>query len=139
MRLIMNIVETASTSDSSHDSEEESLELLSDLKAQAAGFLPVIDGLAKQIQSIQARIEPERASPLTDALPIRDARVAAWFGATAARPTELVRKLLEASVVKADIETRRIWLQPSVSEALGLPTPIGFFDLMRAVGRWFGL
>jgi hypothetical protein len=135
----MNIMETASESDSSHESELESLELVDDLKRQIAGFVPAIEQISKEVAALQARAGQTKPNPLTDELPIQARHVVKWSGLTTARPVNLLRALLETGTVKTDLETRRIWLQPTVAEQLHLPATLSLYELIRALFKWFGL
>ncbi len=140
MRLVMNIMETASESDSSNESELESLELVYNLKHQISEFIPAIEQISKQVAALQAKAgHSTKLNPLTDELPIQAKWVSQWSGLTAARPIELLRTLLETGTIKTDLETRRIWLQPAVAEQLHLPATLTLYDLLRAIFKWFGL
>ncbi len=133
----MKIMETEAESVTSSESDGGSLELMQQVKDAVSGFGPVLDDMDKRIAAIKARsaVPPNL---LTDAVRFRSAAAAAWFGAPAASCADFVRKVLEEGVVKTDLETRAIWLQPVVAEALGLPfgERVGLFDFLRGLPGW---
>jgi hypothetical protein len=138
MRLVLTIMENASTtsSESSDDGAAESLELMRSVKEETAAFIPLIAALEKQIGAIQGRAK--RRNLLTDAVGIRGATVADWFGAPEATVADFVRKVVAEGTVKTDLESRSLWLQPGAAEALGLPfgQRLGLFDFLRGLPSW---
>lgn len=138
MRLVLRIMETETSSDSSHESEEDILDSFDTLETQVKTFQPVIESIAGRIKMIQnTALSNSNRSLLTDAFPFRHATVAAWFGDEKTRITDFFRAILERGIVKTDLETRRIWLQPDLSERLGLPNRgLYFYELIRSLPRW---
>lgn len=138
MRLVLRIMETETSSDASHESEEDILDSFDTLETQVKTFQPVIESIANRIKTIQnAALSNSNYSLLTDAFPFRHATVAAWFGDEQTRITDFFRAILERGIVKTDLETRRIWLQSNLSERLGLPNRgLYFYELIRNLPRW---
>ena len=138
---MLTIMENASTtsSESSDDGAAESLELMRSVKEETAAFIPLIAALEKQIGAIQERALSRNL--LTDAVRVRSGTVADWFGAPEATVADFVRKVLEEGVVKTDLESRSLWLQPAAAEALGLPfgQRVGFFEFLRGLPGWLDL
>lgn len=139
----MTIMENVSTtsSESSDDGAAESLELMHSVKEETAAFIPLIAALEKQIGAIQGRAAAAgglRLNLLTDAVGIRGAAVADWFGAPEATVADFVRKVVAEGTVKTDLESRSLWLQPGAAEALGLPfgQRVGLFDFLRGLPGW---
>lgn len=138
MRLVVQIMSETSSDESERD-DEESLQLMQDVKEQVASFLPLIGALERQVESIRQRASVS-TNLLTDAVPIRCPRVAAWLGKDGATVSEFVRTVLERGIVKTDLESRSLWLQPTAATALGLPEGrMHFFELLRGLGRWLSL
>lgn len=137
MRLVVQIMsDTVSTS----ESEEESLEIMQDVKGQIASFLPLIAGLEKQIVSIHERAGTAKPNLLADAVLIQTPSVAEWFGKETTTVAEFTRAILERGTVKTDLETRSLWLQPAIASLLEMPkSQISFFDLLRAMPRLLSL
>jgi hypothetical protein len=139
MRLVVQIMSETS-SDKSERDNDESLQLMQDVKAQVASFVPLIGALETQIESIRARATNTKANLLTDAVPIKCARASAWLGKESATVSEFVRTVLERGVIKTDLESRSLWLQPTAAAALGLPEGrMHFFELLRGLERWLAV
>ncbi len=137
MRLVMHIMETASSSDSSHESEEEILDSFDTLQTQVETFLPIVDSITTRIQALQTPSSNTRKSLLTDTFPFRSTAIAEWFGEEQGRIVDFFRKVLEEGVVKTDMESRRLWLQPRLTELLGLPQRgIYLYEFLRVIPRW---
>lgn len=136
---MLRIMETESSSDSSHESGEDILDSFDTLETQVKTFQPAIESIGNKIQSIQRTVSlsNRNVSPLTDTFPFRHTAVAAWFGDQSARIPDFFRAILERGTLKTDLETRRIWLQPHVSELLGLPNRgIYVYEFLRSLPRW---
>jgi len=139
MRLVVRIMETASVASDSPGAQTT----VEQFKEDVVALGPAVAALEAQIRTLKGRLAvSEGSNLLTDAMPFRCSRAAAWASASASarRLTEFVGLVLERGTVKTDLESRQLWLQPAAAAALGLGTEaMSFYDLLRGLPRWFVL